>query len=157
MPNTRSHRACAGRAAQTGETFQQSFEALGRLSPEAPPIPDPAGEDQAFLESRFLESIGRCDVDRWRPRMLPFSVRSVTPLPDELLVRVPLKFLPDILRQVMPFWSTDEEEDGHPEVYGIAGLRGCYERGRLILTRPGLPGRIAIPGTSSQWQAVDDC
>ena len=146
----------------TGETAQQALEGLRRLKPGLPPIPDAASDDQAFLEATFLEGIGRCDVDRWMRHMVPFAVRSVTPFADELIVRTPLDFLPDILRQVMPCWATDEESDDYAEVHGIAGLRGRHARDRIVLERPGLPGRIAIPATRNQWRkaalvAADMC
>ena len=162
MPNTRAARVRAGRAALTGETAQQALEGLRRLKPGLPPVPDAASDDQAFLEAMFLEAIGRCDVDRWERYMVPFAVRSVTPFPDELIVRPPLDFLPDILRQVMPCWAADEESDGDTQVHGIAGLRGRHARDRIILARPGFPGRIAIPVTRNQWRkaalvAADMC
>lgn len=79
--------------------------------------------------------------------MLPFAVRSVTPRPNELVVRIPKDYLPDIIREVMPKWFA---EDG--ELDGIPGLRARFCRGVIILRRPGLAGRISIPSTADRWR-----
>lgn len=154
MPTTLPQRLASGRAAQTGETPQQALDGLRTLDPGTPPIPDAATADQAFLESEFLELLGRCDWDRWRLRMLPFTVRSVTPRPHEVIIRIPGEFLPDVIREVMPSWVADEAVQDSPEVHGIAGLRARYDRGRGMATlhRPGFPGRIAIPAPLGLWR-----
>jgi transposase InsO family protein len=74
-----------------------------------PPIP-PAGDiRQAALESDFLEVIGKCPKDRWRPRIRPFGIKSVTPRPDALIVRIAREYLPDIIRDIAPAWPAEEE------------------------------------------------
>jgi hypothetical protein len=144
---------CAGRMAQTGESHNQALDELRRIPAGTPPIPEAADTDQAFLESCFLEEIGRCHKDRWRPRMLPFAVRSVTPRPHELVVRVPKEFLPDIIRGIMPSWSAEEEMTGaFSQVYGIPGLRARLWPGRVLLSRPGLAGRITIAASAGRWR-----
>jgi hypothetical protein len=90
---------CAGRMAQTGERQNTVVSEIRRMPSDGPPIPEAASADQAFLESCFLEAIGHCGKDRWRPHMLPFAVSSVTPRPDDLIVRIPREYLPDVLRR----------------------------------------------------------
>src|ERR1035437_6984263 len=36
-------------------------------------------------------------------------------------------------------------------MYGIPGLRAWHKRGRTVLSRPGIPGRIIIPVTAERW------
>jgi hypothetical protein len=151
MPSSLLRALCIGRMLQTGEGHNQALDELRQIPPHTAPIPEAADEDQAFLESEFLEVIGRCSKDRWRPHMLPFGIRSVTPRPRELIVRVPKEFLPDIIRSVMPAWLA-EDEDSDPEVSGIPGLRAQYRWGRIILKRPGFTGCIVIPSPSSRWR-----
>jgi hypothetical protein len=83
--------------------------------------------------------------------MLPFAIRSVTPRPRELIVRIPKEFLPDIIRDIMPGWFAEDEDSG-PEVYGIPGLRAQFHWGRIILNRPGFAGRISIPAPAGRWR-----
>lgn len=146
-------RLCAGRMLYTGEDHGRALGELRRQRAGSPPIPDAADDGQAVLESLFLEVIGRCRKDRWQPYMLPFAVRSVTPRPHELIVRVPKQYLPDVLREVLPAWpAADEDGTGEPgcQVYGIPGLRARLTRGQVILARPGLPGRIIIPSPADR-------
>ena len=145
MPRTLPHRLVAGRAAQTGERHQHALDELRGLGPGTPPVPDAATPDQAFLEAQLLERLGRWNPDRWRPRMQPFGVRSVSPRPHEIVVRVPAEFLPDVLHAVLPCWDAAHDDREYPDVYGIPGLRARHEQGRGILHRPGFPGRIAVP------------
>jgi hypothetical protein len=156
MPSTLLHRLCVGRAAQTGETPEQARAALLRLEPGTPPIPDAASEDQAFLESLFLEKLGRCRLHGWWSPSVPFMVSSVTPLPDELTVRVPAVFLPDLIFDIMPRWAVEDGDQDAAEVSGIAGLRALHERGRIVLARPGFRGRIVIPVRPNMWRKVCD-
>jgi len=152
MPLTLPHRLVAGRTAQTGERPQQALDELRLLSHGAPPIPDAATPDQAFLEALFLERLGRWNPDRWRPCMQPFGIRSVSPRPHEIAVRVPAEFLPDIIHTVMPCWAVDDDSPDYTEVHGIPGLRARYEHGRGFLYRPGFDGRIAFPATPGLWR-----
>lgn len=152
MPSTLLHRLCIGRAAQTGETPEQARAALLRLGPGTPPIPDAASEDQEFLESLFLEKLGRCRLHGWSSPSVPFMVSSVTPLPDELTVRVPAVFLPDLIFDIMPRWAVEDGDQDAPDVSGIAGLRALPERGRIVLFRPGFQGRIVIPVRPNMWR-----
>ena len=151
MPSSVLRALCTGRMLQTGEGRNQALDELRQLPPRTAPIPEAADEDQAFLESEFLEVIGRCSKDRWRPHMLPFAIRSVTPRPHELIVRVADEFLPDIIRGIMPAWLA-EDEDAEPQVGGIPGLRAHYRWGRIILKRPGFTGSISIPSPSGRWR-----
>jgi hypothetical protein len=152
MPVTTLQRLAAGRAAHTGETYQQALTGLRQLKPGTPPVPDAGSQDQAFLESCVLERLGRCDKDRWRYYMLPFAVRSVTPHPDEIVIRIPAEFLPDVLREILPGWPAEHDDRDTPEVYGIPGLRARHEQGRIVLARPGFPGRVAIPASRDRWR-----
>jgi|HubBroStandDraft_3_1064219.scaffolds.fasta_scaffold426411_2 hypothetical protein len=94
MPSPLLRKLCTGRMLQTGEGRNRALDELRRLPSQTRPISE-ADEDQALLESEFLEVIGRCSKDRWRPRMLPFTIRSVAPRPHELIVRIAEEFLPD--------------------------------------------------------------
>jgi hypothetical protein len=153
MPNTVFRALCAGRMAQTGESHNQALDELRRIPAGTPPIPEAADADQAFLESCFLEAIGRCEKDRWRPRMLPFAVKSVTPRPHELVVRVSGAFLPDIIRGIMPSWPAEDEMTGTvSQIYGIPGLRAQLHQERVVLSRPGFAGRISIPVPAGRWR-----
>jgi hypothetical protein len=152
VPRTLTHRLIAGRAAQTGERHRQALEELRALSPGAPPVPDAATLDQAFLEAQLLERLGRWNPDRWRPQMQPFGVRSVSPRPHEIAVRVPAEFLPDILHTLMPCWDPADEAGDCPDVFGIPGLRARHTDGHGILYRPGFPGRIAVPAAPGLWR-----
>jgi hypothetical protein len=153
MPVSLLRRLCAGRMLYTGEHHGRALGELRRQQAGSPPIPDAAGDGQPILEALFLEVLGRCSKDRWQPYMLPFAVRSVTPRPHELIVRVPKQYLPDILREALPAWPAGEEDGaGEPgcQVYGIPGLRARLSRGQVILARPGLPGRIIIPAPADR-------
>lgn len=152
MPLTVPHRLTAGRAAQTGERFSQALDELRRLGPAVPPVPGAEAPDQAFLEAQFLERAGRWNPDRWCPRMQPFGIRSVSPRPREILLRVPPEFLPDVIRAAMPHWLAEDEDGGQPEVAGIPGLRAGHEQGRGVLHRPGFPGRIAVAAPPGLWR-----
>ena len=152
MPRTLPHRLVAGRAAQTGERHQHALDELRGLDPGTPPVPDAATPDQAFLEAQLLERLGRWNPDRWRPRMQPFGVRSVSPRPHEIVVRVPAEFLPDVLHAVMPCWDAAHDDREYPDVYGIPGLRARHEQGRGILYRPGFPGRVTVPAAPGLWR-----
>lgn len=153
MPTPVLRALCTGRMTQTGESHNQAIVEIRRIPAGALPIPEAAHTDQAFLESCFLEAIGQCPKDRWRPRLLPFAVRSVTPRPDELIVRVPAEFLPDIIGGIMPSWAAADEEAGTvSQVHGIPGLRARHQQGRVVLTRPGLTGRISIPAPAGRWR-----
>jgi hypothetical protein len=147
MPSSTLDALCQGRIAYTGESWECALTEL-RDAPHGTPIPDAASTGQAALESDFLEVIGRCDKDRWEPYMLPFAVTSVTPRPDELVVRIPREYLPDIICDLMPLWLNDEDET---EVSGIPGLRAEVRRDAVRLHRPGLPGCISIPCPAQQW------
>jgi hypothetical protein len=152
MPSTLFRRHYTGRAAQTGETSQQARAALLRFDPGTPPIPDAATVDQAFLESLFLEKLGRCRHHQWWTPSVPFMVKSVTPLIDEIVVRIPPVFLPDVICDVMPHWAAEDDGEEDIEVYGIAGLRARHERGRIVIARLGIPGRIVIPVRPNVWR-----
>lgn len=154
MPTPQFRALCTGRMIQTGECRNLALDELRKLPAGAPPIPEAADEDQAYLESEFLEVIGRCSKDLWRPRMLPFGVRSVTPRPRELVVSIPKEFLPDIIRGIMPSWSAEDEERTGSicQIYGIPGLRAQFQWGRIILSRPGFTGRISIPASADRWR-----
>lgn len=153
MPLTVPHRLVAGRTAQTGERPRQALDELSGLGSGAPPVPDAATPDQAFLESMFLERLGRWSPDRWRPGMQPFGIRSVSPRPHEVVLRVPPEFLPDVARAVMPRWLADDEDRREcPEVSGIPGLRARHEKGHAVLYRPGFPGRVLVPATPGLWR-----
>jgi hypothetical protein len=152
MPRTLPHRLVGGRAAQTGERHQHALDELRGLDPGTPPVPDAATLDQAFLEAQLLERLGRWNPDRWRPRMQPFGVRSVSPRPHEIVVRVPAEFLPDVLHAVLPCWDAAHDDREYQDVYGIPGLRARHEQGRGILHRPGFPGRISVPAAPGLWR-----
>lgn len=142
MPSTLLMALARGRAARTGESCRHALNEIRLLQPGTPPIPPAADVHQAALESDFLEVIGKCPKDRWRPRMRPFGIKSVTPRPDGLTVRIAAEFLPDIIRDIAPAWRAEEEKDGEiVNMSGIPGLRALHRRGRTVLTRPGVPGR----------------
>jgi hypothetical protein len=153
MPSTLLMALARGRSARTGESCRHALNEIRLLQPGTPPIPPAADMDQAALESDFLEVIGRCPKDRWRPRMRPFGIKSVTPRPDALTVRIAAEFLPDIIRDIAPAWRAEEEKDGEVvSMSGIPGLRALHRRGRTVLTRPGVPGRIVIPVPADRWR-----
>lgn len=151
MPSSRLHSLAEGRANLTGERHEQALMALRRLGRRASPIPDAESTDQASLEARFLERLGRSRHHQyWSPKV-PFMVTSVTPEPEKLTIRVPEEYLPDVIRDVFPHWVV---EHGVPEsdVLGIAGLRYRHDRGRVILARLGRPGRVCIPVKAGMWE-----
>jgi hypothetical protein len=83
----------------------------------------------------------------------PFGIKSVTPRPDALTVRIAAEFLPDIISDIAPVWRAEEEKDGEIiNMSGIPGLRALHRRGRTVLTRPGIPGRIVIPVPADRWR-----
>jgi hypothetical protein len=77
-------------------------------------------------------------------------VTSVVPKPDELTIRIPEKYLPDVIRDVLPYWVV-EDDGSMSDVYDIAGLRYHHEHGRVILTRLGKPGQVSIPVKPGTW------
>jgi hypothetical protein len=116
-----------GRSARTRESSHHALNEIRLLQPGTPPIPPATDVHQAALESDFLEVIGRCPKDRWRPRMRPFGIKSVTPRPDALIVRIAAEFLPDIIRDVAPAWRAEEEKDG--EIVNMSGIPGGHAGG----------------------------
>jgi hypothetical protein len=153
MPSTLLMALARGRSARTGESSRHELNEIRLLQPGTPPIPSAADVHQAALESDFLEVIGRCPKDRWRPRMRPFGIKSVTPRPDALTVRIAAEFLPDIIHDIAPAWRAEEEKDGEIiNMSGIPGIRALHRRGRTVLTRPGIPGRIVIPVPADRWR-----
>jgi hypothetical protein len=149
MPTSTTDMLCKGRIACTGESWECGLTEL-RNTPHGTPIPDAGSPGQSALESEFLEVIGKCDPDRWQPHTLPFLITSVIPRPDELIVRIPDDYLPDVICDLMPKWLDDEDDN---EVSGIPGLRADVRResGKVRLHRPGLPGCISIPRTANRW------
>jgi hypothetical protein len=137
---------CTGRIQQTCEGRNLALDELRKLPPRVP-FPEAATLGQASLESDFLEAIGRCDIDRWQPYLLPYVISSVTPRPHELVVRIPGEYLPDVIRAIMPHWL-----DGDGEVYGIPGLRASSGRDAVALHRPGRSGQLTIPCPPGRWR-----
>ena len=153
MPSTLLTALARGRSARTGESCRDALNEIRLLQPGTPPIPSAANMHQAALESDFLEAIGKCPKDRWRPRMRPFAIKSVTPRPDALIVRIAAKYLPDIVRDIAPAWRPEEVKDGEVvNMSGIPGLRAFHKRGHTVLSRPGVPGRIIIPVPADRWR-----
>jgi hypothetical protein len=77
------------------------------------------------------------------------------------VVHVPKEFLPDIVREVMPRWAVEEQSPENAgesaagsvhQLGGIRGLRARFERGRIIMSRPGFGGRICIPAPAERWR-----
>jgi hypothetical protein len=152
MPSSFLRTLASGRIQHTGESYRSALVEVQTL-PASWPIPDPAEAAQAALESEFLEIIGHCPKDRWRPRMLPFAIRWVTPRSHELVVCIHREFLPDIIRDLMPTWALEEEKEGAVcNLYGIPGLRPRIRKGKVVLSRPGLAGRIVIAGPAADWK-----
>jgi hypothetical protein len=153
MPTPRPRALANARRALTREGYQDALKAILRHGPDAAPIPDASSDDQAFLEARFLEELGRCRYDRCRTPLVPFMLNSVTPEPDELTIRVPDRYLPDVIRDVMPYGTVGS--DGRlPDIGGIAGLRYRHERGRAVLFRPGRQGQVSVPASKSMWESA---
>lgn len=165
MPSSRLDSLAEGRANLTGERHERALMALRQLGREASPIPDAESEAQASLEARLLEQLGRSRHHlHWSPKV-PFMITSVTPEPDRLTIRVPEEYLPDVIRDVFPYWVV-EDDGSKSDVYGIAGLRYRHDRGRVILARLGRPGRVCIPVKAGMWEKAcrvavdslgDDC
>ncbi|MEU0486471.1 hypothetical protein ABZ260_45825 [Streptosporangium sp. NPDC006013] len=84
-----------------------------------------------------------------RPSYPPFGFRYVVPLSDEFQLEVHPDLLPDFVGQVMPGVETDGTE-----VRGVVGLRAEVHAKHVLLTRPGLPGRIKVLVRSSVWEAA---
>jgi hypothetical protein len=151
MPTSNLDSLAEGRAARTGESHQQARMALRRIGRRVPPIPDAEIDDQASLEAQFLTRLGRCRHHHyWSPKPA-FMVSSVTPDPDGITIRVPDEYLPDAIRDVFPYWWT-EDDGSQSEVQGIPGLRYVHEHGQAILTRIGKPGRVCIPAGEGVWE-----
>jgi hypothetical protein len=151
MPSSRLDSLAEGRANLTGERHEQALMALRQLGRKASPIPDAESEAQASLEARLLEQLGRSGHHQyWSPKV-PFMVTSVTPEPDKLTIRVPEEYLPDVIRDVFPYWVI-EDDGSKSDVYGIAGLRYRLDRGRVIMARLGRPGRVCMPVKAGMWE-----
>lgn len=155
MGNKRN-RVAHRRSLFTREGYQHAIEALGRAG-GGRPIPV-AYADQAAFEALFLERVGEVDLDLWEPTVLPFGISWVSPYPDSIDVGVPRRYLPDIIRQIIPTVFAEDTYQVGPEcgdvleVQGIPGLRFRYEAGHVVLYRPGRPGRIRIPAKEITWR-----
>ncbi|MFI6883776.1 hypothetical protein [Streptosporangium canum] len=136
------------RALLTGQSHQHALMSLKRDRGQgAAPIPV-APIWQAAFEALLLERIGEWDPDFWCPGVLPFGITWVDPSPYDLTIAIPRRYLPDLIRQLIPTidygqWHRPRDDDF--EFHGVPGLRFRYENCYIVLYRPGQPARVKIP------------
>lgn len=151
MPITRMGALTEGRADLTGETRQQAQTELRRLGSRTPAIPDAISRGQAPLEARVLLLLGKCLYQRsWHPGV-PFMVSSVTPKPDQLILRIRDDYLPDIIQDILPSYA-EEGKNWMNNLTGIPGLRFRCGHDRVTLSRVGQAGYIVIPVKQLVWK-----
>jgi hypothetical protein len=142
------YRPAVRRAAYTGQNYQHALESLRRDSNQCRPIPI-ATKDQSDLEALFLERLAGWRPDVWHPDMLAFGVAWVDPAPECITIAIPTRYLPNVIREIIPTISNEDTDPIFPDpildVGGIPGLRFTHAEGRVLLYRPDRPGRIIIP------------
>lgn len=154
MPKTKPKAAARRRARYTGEKHADAVNAIRQLSRSQAWIPT-ANRDQALLELEFLGLIGRPHARAragWRPGEDPFGIRWVRPYEDRLDIGVRLRYLPSLLRAILPTYSYDDAEP-----HGMCGARVRLGRTAVELYRVGLPGQIRLCGLSRAgwWQGLN--
>jgi hypothetical protein len=141
------NRLALRRSRYTLQKSGHSAESLRRDGRHLGAIPR-AVPHQAFLEALALERIGDWKPDLWRPDILGFGLTWVDPAPDAIGLGIPTRFLPDIAATLIPVSTRDELAgplDGRSaQIYGIPGLRYRQDGDTVILTIPGITGRIDI-------------
>ncbi|WP_182907604.1 hypothetical protein [Microbispora sp. H13382] len=134
------------RALYTGQAHQHALKSLRRDQRKGcGPIPV-ATTAQAALEALILERIGEWSPVFWSPFVLAYGIAWVDPSPEDLIVGIPVQYLPDLIRELIPKLHTSgPSANDDIEIQGIAGLRFSYENGHVVLYRPGEPARVSIP------------
>lgn len=157
MPASTTSRLARLRSHATGESHQKSHRAIQTIPPTTPILSEPLST-QEQLEGAIFDKMHTL---RFIPRQgdgpffQPFGIRSVAPSSDQLVIELePGSVYKEFAMSIMPAVEQVEDEP-HPEVHGVPGLRRRTHELGLSLFRPGLAGQIIITGVSvGEWEAA---